>query len=261
MIFDVDVLPITYPTDNMPVSCLYRVFPFFPNNVFLKNNLLSLIMALVAYDPNPLPFLHVFKKEERTFTLGKDMPAIKISQNWGEYGVAAVVWEAALMLGTYLLTLKEELRGKRVLELGSGTGFCGIVGSLLGANVVFTDLKECLHACKANVDLNLNSSKHSFSVKPLNWKDDLTKRWRDKHFDFIIGADLVYIEDTFEDLVKTLKHFSMINKEVTILISGKIRYQERFDKFKGILEKDFKMDFLEFNESINTYIGKVSIKF
>jgi len=215
-------------------------------------------MALVVYDPNPLPLLQVFKKEERTFTLDNDMPAIKISQNWDQYGVAAVVWEAALLLGTYLLTIKEDLRGKQILELGSGTGFCGIVGSLLGGDVTFTDLKECLHACKANVDLNLVSTKHSFSVKSLDWKEDLTKRWRDKYYDFIIGADLVYIEDTFEDLVKTFKHFSMINKQITILISGKIRYQERFDKFKSILEKDFKMQFFEYDNNNNNYVGKVS---
>ncbi|XP_066915751.1 protein N-lysine methyltransferase METTL21A-like [Clytia hemisphaerica] len=214
-------------------------------------------MALILYEPNPLPFLQVFEREERTFTMGDDLPVIKISQDWNKFGVAAVVWEAALILGTYLMTIREDIKGKEILELGSGTGFCGIVSSLLGGNVVMTDLADCLDACHQNTKLNLNHL-HNFDVKPLNWEDDHKREWANKHFDYIIGADLVYIEETFQNLVKTFKYFHNINKTVKILLAGKIRYKERFQKFQNILEKDFSIEFLQHDDSSNIYLAKIS---
>ena len=210
-------------------------------------------MAVILYDPNPLSFLQIFKKDERIFTLGHDLPPIKISQNWGELGVAAVVWEAALVLGTFLLTLKQEIDQKKVLELGSGTGFSGIVASLLGGDVTLTDLPGFLDVCRNNVGLNLDPKINKYSVVPLKWNKNLQEDWSDKHFDYIIGADLVYIEETFQDLVDTLTFFSR-TKNPKIFLSGKIRYEKRFQQFKDILEKDFEINYLKFDNSTNNYL-------
>ena len=210
-------------------------------------------MAVVLYNPNPLPFLQIFQKGERIFELGDNLPPIKISQNWGELGVAAVVWEAALVLGTFLLTLKQEIDQKKVLELGSGTGFSGIIASLLGGDVTLTDLPGCLDVCRNNVGLNLDPNINKYSVVPLKWNENLKKDWSDKHFDYIIGADLVYIEDTFQDLVDTLSFFSRTNNP-KIYLSGKIRYEKRFKQFKDILEKDFKLNYLKFDNTTNNYL-------
>ena len=49
---------------------------------------------------------------------------------------SCVVWDAALVLLKYLQTksfcVKHELKGKRVLELGAGTGVVGLVAASLG---------------------------------------------------------------------------------------------------------------------------------
>ena len=216
-------------------------------------------MAVILYNPNPLPFLQIFNKDERVFTLGHDLPPIKISQNWGEHGVAAVVWEAALVLGTFLLTLKQDVAQKKVLELGSGTGFCGIVASLLGADVTLTDLPGCLNICQSNVDLNLDPNINKYSVVPLKWNENLQKNWSDRDFDYIIGADLVYIEETFQDLVDTFNFFTK-TKNPRIFLSGKIRYRKRFEQFKDILEKSFIINFLKFDNSTNNYLAEIKKK-
>ena len=198
-------------------------------------------MALVPY--NPLPVTEFFNTTERKLNI-QGLPDIVISQDWNKFGVAAVVWEAALVLGTFLQSIEQKIQGKQVLELGTGTGVCGIVASILGANVTFTDLEDCLDPCRTNIENNLNSSKHAFRITSLNWKENLTKNWSGKWFDYIIGADLVYIEDLFEDLIRVFQYFSDINENIEIFLSGQIRYEKRFSKFKTLLHQSFKVEYL-----------------
>ena len=56
----------------------------------------------------------------------------------GDTGV--VVWDAAIVLSKYLETIRDQLRGKCVLELGSGTGAVGICAAALGARQVIKTL-------------------------------------------------------------------------------------------------------------------------
>ena len=213
-------------------------------------------MAVALYNQNTIPFLQVFQKDERVFSLGGNLPPIRISQNWGQHGVAAVVWEAALVLGTFLLSLEKEISGKNVLELGSGTGFCGIVASLLRGNVTMTDLPGCLEICQNNVEANLDANLHQFSVVPLKWNSGLKKNWINQHFDYVVGADLVYIEETFQDLVETLNFFAT-NCNSRIFLSGKIRYKERFEQFSKIAEKSFKINYLKLDNITSIYVAEL----
>src|SRR5215213_4433437 len=52
------------------------------------------------------------------------------------YGV--VLWPAAIALGHEIACRAEAFRGRRVLELGAGTGLPGLVAATLGARVVQT---------------------------------------------------------------------------------------------------------------------------
>ncbi|XP_074449913.1 protein N-lysine methyltransferase METTL21A isoform X2 [Larus michahellis] len=63
---------------------------------------------------------------------------IRLRQDWRRLGVAAVVWDAAVVLCTYLEIGGIDLRDRSVIELGAGTGLLGIVATLLDA--IFIDI-------------------------------------------------------------------------------------------------------------------------
>ena len=109
-------------------------------------------MALVPYDPSTA-ILSPFYAKERTFEFAGR--TLTVFQNWNDVGVAAVIWDAAIVLGRYLEKTATRLQGKKVIELGAGTGFAGIVASLLGGNVTITDRKMALNTTRMNVEGNL----------------------------------------------------------------------------------------------------------
>lgn len=45
-----------------------------------------------------------------------------------------------------MVSLRERVRGRRVVELGSGVGLCGIAAAAAGAHVMLTDLPAVVEA-------------------------------------------------------------------------------------------------------------------
>ncbi|XP_061163828.1 protein N-lysine methyltransferase METTL21A-like [Saccostrea echinata] len=175
-------------------------------------------MALVPYDANK-DILAIFNKPERVFHfVGKE---IKIPQDWNNLGVAAVVWDAAIVLSEYLEAGNVHLEGKRVLELGAGSGLVGIVATLLGAQTILTDQEKAIpYLTKVATDNLPQDLEGRFEVRALDWQGSL-ESYRDT-FDVILGADIIYIEDTFPDLLRTIEHLS--NEDTFVYISCRIRY-------------------------------------
>lgn len=189
-------------------------------------------MALVPYEgPGGLRHFHqplaAFSFADR---------AIRIRQDWRQLGVAAVVWDAAVVLSAYLEMGAVELQGHTALELGAGTGLVGIVAALLGAHVTITDRKVALDFLKANVEANLPPDIQPRAViKELTWGQNLGL-FPPGEWDLILGADIVYLEETFEDLLRTLEHLSGLHS--VILLACRIRY-ERDQAFLAMLGQPF----------------------
>ena len=102
-------------------------------------------------------------------------------------------WEAALSFARWLQDVS--VRGKRVLELGAGTGLLSLMSAKQGAaQVVATDadegvLSRLAQAAKRN-DLPVVCKKYL-------WGDDLASLGTD--FDVILGADVViWLDDRFQ---------------------------------------------------------------
>ncbi|ESO99207.1 hypothetical protein LOTGIDRAFT_141991 [Lottia gigantea] len=189
-------------------------------------------LAVVPFDDSTL-FPH--QKLERNFTFVGHSFTIK--QNFGSLGVAAVVWDSAIVLGEYLEKNKEVIEGKYVLELGSGTGLTGMVAALLGGEVTVTERQETLQSLNLMVKNNMpKDKKDRIHVRELDWTKSLEEF--QEHYDVILGADIIYIKETFDDLQRTLVHLA--NKDTIVLLSCKIRYDRDTD-FLKVLEKDFSL--------------------
>lgn len=132
-------------------------------------------------------------------------------------GCGGKAWEAAVMLSDYLQERCAKPGAmepyKRVLELGSGTGFVGIVAASLASspanwtpNVDITDLDIFVPLISHNVDLNLTGDERDrVSAKALHWGDPLSDDIRSKlPYDLILLADCVYLESLFDILVSSL---------------------------------------------------------
>lgn len=110
-------------------------------------------------------------------------------------------WEAALHLGSYLLTPEGRriIDGKSVLELGAGTGLLAILAAkyLNASHVTTTDGDEgVVEALRENLFLNGLDDEQKVISSVLRWGMGLRGTWVEEDceafpYDVVIGADIV----------------------------------------------------------------------
>eukprot|EP00656_Telonema_subtile_P005863 TRINITY_DN12683_c0_g1_i2.p1 TRINITY_DN12683_c0_g1~~TRINITY_DN12683_c0_g1_i2.p1 ORF type:complete len:222 (+),score=47.44 TRINITY_DN12683_c0_g1_i2:131-796(+) len=96
---------------------------------------------------------------------GNEVTVVEDRTALSEGSTGGMVWDAGLVLCRYLAFYLEpgSWQGKRVLELGSGTGLVGLCAAQLGGDVTVTDLPGM---CPL---LERNAAGSTVSVKPLQW--------------------------------------------------------------------------------------------
>ncbi|XP_036401765.1 protein N-lysine methyltransferase METTL21A [Megalops cyprinoides] len=208
-------------------------------------------MALVPYEQSSLPVLSKLHKASAEFHFANHR--VRLSQDWNRLGVAAVVWDAAVVLCMYLELGKTELLGKAAIELGAGTGLVGIVAALLGAKVVITDREPAMELLRTNVQDNIPPEQQgAVMVSELTWGEGL-ERYPAGSYDVILGADIVYLEETFPALLRTLEHLSSDRTEV--LLACRIRY-ERDLAFLDMLRQSFTVQEVHYDEKRDIHVYK-----
>lgn len=128
------------------------------------------------------------------------------------YGI--VLWPAAIALAHEVASRPFE--GKRVLELGAGTGLPGIIAASLGARVVQTDRQEVvLHVCKKNAERNGVAAQIEHRIA--DWTE-----WTDtERYDCILGSDVLYAESLHPHLRRIFE--SNLAEGGTLLLSDPFR--------------------------------------
>ncbi|XP_064652156.1 protein N-lysine methyltransferase METTL21D-like [Lineus longissimus] len=151
--------------------------------------------------------------------------------------VGCVVWDAALVLSSYIETERflsnigdSGFQSCKVLELGSGTGIVGLQASTLGASVTITDLEDFIPLMKMNIETNKDLVCGSVVAKTLKWGQDVTDFGTP---DVLLLADCIYYGESLEPLVSTIKDLS--GPETIVLCC----YEERTTGNKPELEKKF----------------------
>lgn len=160
------------------------------------------------------------------------------------------------------------LSGAQVIELGAGTGLVGMVASALGkvslhnstssvciiqsiirndyaytsmdfigaSSVVLTD--KDIRPAAMNLELNRhNLHPHNITSSVLEWGTNFTNF--DPPYDVVLAADVIYIEETFLDLIQTL--VDLTDARSVVLLACKYRY-ERDNRFFELLASSGKFE-------------------
>ncbi|KAG7209673.1 hypothetical protein KM043_011319 [Ampulex compressa] len=133
-------------------------------------------------------------------------------------------WPSAPILAWFLWEHKEELIGKKVLELGSGTALPGILASKCGAIVTLSDsasLPRSLQHIRRSCELNGILSQ--VQIIGITWGLFLSSLFSIGPLDLILGSDCFYEPSVFEDIVVTVAFLLERNPNAKFLCT----YQER----------------------------------
>lgn len=107
----------------------------------------------------------------------------------------AFAWAGGQALARYVLDHAEDVRGKSVLDFGSGSGIVGIAAAMAGAQVLAADIDE-FAACA--IALNAKANGVSLTVT----RDDIIGR--DDAWDIILVGDMCYERPLAERLLAWL---------------------------------------------------------
>ena len=138
----------------------------------------------------------------------------------------ATVWPAGEVLARALqhpdVFAPEQLRGKRVLELGSGCGVAGLMAAALGAgSVSLTDLPAVLPVLARNAERGPRPEGTAVEVWPLEWDDEraggrAAQRARAGALDVILGADVTTFVQLLPALAATIDALACASTDVYI---------------------------------------------
>ncbi|KAK3068111.1 hypothetical protein LTR53_014574 [Teratosphaeriaceae sp. CCFEE 6253] len=192
-------------------------------------------------------------ENERTVTLLERRHLIS-----GSLTTGFRTWEAALHLGSYLLTTAgaDHIRGKSILELGAGTGFLSILCAkhLEAKHVTSTDGDEgVVEALRENLFVNGLDAEARVVTSILRWGRGLRGTWVEEDceawpYDVVVGADITYDKPGISALVATLRTLFDMRPGLKVIISGAIRNVETFDTFReACLRSGFSIEEIEFH--------------
>lgn len=153
-------------------------------------------------------------------------------------------WESSLHLGQYLCLNPTIIRGKRVLDLGAGTGYLSILcAKYLGArHVVASDgYDDVINNLPDNLFLNGLQGSDKIAPMDLKWGHALVggeeREWNGgRGIDVVLGADVTYDKRIISPLVATLEELSALFPDVQILICAAERNRDTFEYFMEVCE-------------------------
>ena len=139
-------------------------------------------------------------------------------------GTGGVLWEAAIVLADFVgrNTHKFDWKGKRVLELGAGTGLVAISLGIEGAEVCATDGNpRVLDGAKANIEA-AKPFQGRVTVEQFDWNSahDLAKIQEAGPWDAIVGSDLVYPGNAGRKCVDSNQQMPLADQTLMSLFSA-----------------------------------------
>jgi len=142
-----------------------------------------------------------------------------------QVGTGGVLWESAIVLADYVGRNAEIFgwAGKRVLELGAGTGLVAIALAWEGADVCATDGNpKVVEGARRNIEAATGLAPGRVGVEIFDWNsaDDLRRMQSAGPWDAIVGSDLVYPGNAGRQCVVSNRNLPPADQTVLSLISS-----------------------------------------
>jgi len=176
-----------------------------------------------------------------------------------KYGYAGEVWDSALV---FCNSAKKEtfqkmfnFKDKVILEIGSGTGICGIFLSIFEPKkIILTDKKEALELINKNIKLNENFIPKNTKIEfeELYWEDkNKINLFKENYkFDYIICSDVIYDKNQYKNLQYMFNE--LVVEKYTIIILSFIYREETGLEFYDYFKENNKI--WDFKKLSNEYI-------
>lgn len=175
---------------------------------------------------------HITLLENRSFISGSGTTGLR-------------TWEASLHLGQYLCANSALIHGRRVLELGAGTGYLSILCAryLKASHVIASDgSDDVMFNLPDSFFLNGLQDSSSIQTMNLKWGHALVGTeevsWNDgRGIDVVLGADITYDKRIIPALVGTLVELVQLCSNLEVLIAATERNSETLEFFFVACEK------------------------
>ena len=191
-----ELKPLYAPIKSVTPSCTSALFPEF-NEMLDMNDCLLLPSRVFPTKSGLLPI-----SIRQTMTTGS---------MW-QVSTGSTVWGGGVVLQRFMETLGNEYwQGKRVIELGTGTGLGSVAAAKLGASYVLATDRDADVLALAEANARSNGAASVFHTSSLEWGPApadgaaAAEPAYSQDWDVVIGADLTYNKDGWVPLVQTIK--------------------------------------------------------
>ncbi|KAM9977015.1 hypothetical protein ACTFIR_010867 [Dictyostelium discoideum] len=181
-----------------------------------------------------------------------------------------VIWPSAQVLTQYIIKNQEEYKNKKILEVGSGVGVCGLFLAKLGQPCTLSDNNEIvLDLLRLNVEESTADGYKCDCIK-LDWGNQedmdncLLKSKDDDNsaaggFDMIIGSDIVYWKIGIVPLFKTVSYLLKHNDDNSRFVTC---YQSRSTQTDNYLLEQATLHGFEYEfKPIETFLDRSLLTF
>ncbi|DAZ92552.1 TPA: hypothetical protein N0F65_012782 [Lagenidium giganteum] len=189
-----------------------------------------------------------------------DGHSLALNQQLSTHGIAGVVWNCARAMIEFLQHQvgAEELRGKRVVELGAGTGAVGLALALHAPleSLVLTDLvnvtalleQNVRRAAKDHKAIDHLAGRDRLQVVTYCWGTPAATKSALLGNDVILCSDCLYEPSLYQDLLSSL--IELTKSSATVFLAYKQRHPERERAFFTAASSTFSISVMAQDDQI-----------